>query len=248
MIQKLIKTFCLCFMVAGLQVTNAQTISFSPSSGERGSSFGVTVTGMGTSFSATSGILSSCVQIFASPSLLQLTGVNVVNSTTLTGTLSIPADHTIGTYNGRAYRGNGCAGDQYNCTDCFTIVKPACLTVVNTASTGSGSLRAAFGCAIDGDTIRFNPTLNNTTIALDLPVIANDKEVSLYSNLSNNVTISSLQLIGNTMPFISTTGTLSISGLKLQGNNPESLILKIEPGGSIDLNDCEVNLVTFDKD
>jgi hypothetical protein len=246
MIQKLIKTFCLCF-IGVLQVTNAQTISFSPSSGERGSSFGVTVTGIGTSFIASSGILTSCVQIFASPSLLQLTGVNVVNSTTLTGTLNIPMGHSAGVYDGRAYRGNDCAGDQYNCTDCFTIVKPACLTVVNTGSTGSGSLRAAFGCAIDGDTIRFNPTLNNSMIALNLPVIANDKDVLLYSDLSNNITISSLQLIGNTTPFISTTGTLSIWGLKLQGNTPESLILKIEPGGSIDLNDCEVNLVTIDK-
>ncbi|MBK8502383.1 MAG: hypothetical protein IPL46_09310 [Saprospiraceae bacterium] len=236
----------LLFLLAGFSQPSGytQTISFSPNSGQRGTSFGVTVTGTGVTFVATT---TTCVQIFSNPTTLELTGVTVTNSLTLTGTLNIPLGHTVGTYDARVYQGPDCGGTQYNCIDCFTIIHPACLTVINTNSSGAGSLRAAFGCASNLDSVRFDATLNNTTITLNLPVIANDKQLVLYSDFANNITISSVQLIGNVQPFISTTAPLSMSGLKLQGNSPEALILKVDTGGGLDLNDCELNLVTIDK-
>ncbi|MCB0686314.1 MAG: hypothetical protein KDC53_07310 [Saprospiraceae bacterium] len=224
----------------------SQTISFSPNSGERGgTSFGVTVTGTGVSFVTST---TSCVQIFAQPSTLSLTNVQVTGSSSLTGTLNIPLTHEAGTYDARVYQGPGCTGPQYDCTNCFTVLHPACLTVTMAGSDGTGSLREAFGCASSGDTIRFATSLNNTTIYLATPTISNANDLILFNDASNNVTISSLQYPGNTTPFITTSGDLSIFGLKFQGNDPEPLIFKIDPGGAIDFNTSEINLLTIQKD
>ncbi len=224
-----------------LQSGFSQTISLSPTSGHRGTSFGVTVTGSGTSFNAST----TCIQIVASPTTLSLSAVNVMSATKLTGTLMIPVNHNVGTYDVRVYRGESgpCTGTLYNCTNCFKIL---CPLVSNTGGSGTGSLREAFGCTSAGDTIKFDPALNNTTITLNLPVIANSNQVVLYSNLANNITITSVQIMGNIQPFISTTADLTMSGLKLQGNTPESLIFKAASGGSINLIDCNLNLVTID--
>ena len=102
------------------------TISFSPSSGDPGTSFGVTVTGTGTRFQNGT---TTCIGIFSSPGLA-VTGVSVLNATTLTGTLTIPPGTTPGTFDARAYRGpGGCNGDAYDCRNCFTVAAPAPVTL-----------------------------------------------------------------------------------------------------------------------
>lgn len=218
-------------------------ISFTPNTGERGTSFGVTVTNMNILFATST---TTCVTIFAQPNSLSLTNVNVQNSNSITGTLDIPLTHSAGSYDARVTQGPNCNGTQFDCTNCFTIVNPACLTVTSTSSSGLGSLREAFNCATEGDTIRFAPVLNNSTILLNTPVIANGKELVLYNEANNNVTISTT--LTSTLTVISTAKPLSIFGLKFSGNVPNTpLVLKVDPGGSVDFNDCEINLTNIDK-
>lgn len=156
----------------------------------------------------------------------------------------------MGTYDARMYEGPGCNGTEYNCIDCFTITDTSCLTaliVTNNGSSGSGSLRRAFDCALTGDTIKFDPSLRNTTIFLNLPEISNDQSLALFSNLADNISISSVQLLGNNQSFISTSAPLSISGLKLEGNGPEPLLFEVNSGGNIEIVDCELKGVTIYK-
>lgn len=94
-----------------------QSISFSPDTGQQNDSFGVTVTGVGTNFIASS---TTCVQILASPTI-SLTSVNASSTTILTGNIGISSNTTVGTYDAIVYQGAGCSGTPYTCSDCFTI-------------------------------------------------------------------------------------------------------------------------------
>jgi hypothetical protein len=114
------RVFCIviCLLLFGSNKSTAQSISFSPDNGDIGNSFGVTVTGTGTSFLIST---TTCVQIYTTPSTISLASVNVGSQTSLTGTVTIPPGTNAGTYNASVFRGPGCTGIQYNCTNCFTV-------------------------------------------------------------------------------------------------------------------------------
>ncbi len=100
---------------------SGQSITVSPNSGAPGSSFAVTVTGVGTSWAASP---THCVQIYTASTTLSFTGTTV-SSTTLTGTLSIPLGTTAGAYQARVFSGANCTGSTNGtCTNCFTVVTP----------------------------------------------------------------------------------------------------------------------------
>ena len=100
-----------CFTV------NETELVFSPDMGTQGTSFGVTVTGNGTDFTASTTIV---VSILASPTLL-LTGISVSSATVLTGNLSIASSTLIGTYDANVIVGNNLVATEYNCYNCFTV-------------------------------------------------------------------------------------------------------------------------------
>ena len=82
--------------------------------------------------------------------------------------------------------------DQHN----YFLDHPACnLLVSNTNDSGSGSLRDVLECAADGDTIRFSPTLEGTTIMITSDRLLIDKNVTLYSECIPRITIGS-QVVG----------------------------------------------------
>ena len=94
-------------------------ISFSPASGEQGSSFSVTITGIGTTF--TQGT-TTCARIVVSGETYNLSDVDVENATTLSGMLTIPEDAPTGDFDGSVWSGpNGCEGEEWTCEECFTI-------------------------------------------------------------------------------------------------------------------------------
>jgi hypothetical protein len=65
----------------------------------------------------------------------------------------------------------------------------ATLTVLNMADAGANSLRERIGAALAGDTIKFDPTLNGTAIALTSGEIAFGKSLTISGNGSTNTII-----------------------------------------------------------
>lgn len=202
----------------------------------------VTVTGSGTFFAAGT---TTCVQILANPSTLSLTGVNVSSATVLTGTLSIPSDHTSGTYDARVYYGPDCSSTQWTCTNCFTI-QPCSTIVTTTADMGPGSLRAVMACAEPMSTITFDPGIASQTISIALPAIMVNKEINLFSTPADDITISAFDP-NNLQTLMEITQPLSIEGLKLLGNTSESLIFNVTTGGSLTLENTEMERVIINN-
>ncbi len=111
--------FGLLFVLLSFSLISIAQISFSPSSGEQGSSFTVTITGVGTTF--TQGT-TTCARIVVSGEAYNLSDVEVQNATTMSGMLSIPEDAPTGEFNGSVWSGpNGCEGEEWTCEECFTI-------------------------------------------------------------------------------------------------------------------------------
>ncbi len=139
------KTSLLVIALFGLlPFSFSQSISLNPTSGTENTSFGVTVTGSGTNFLASS---TTCVEIKSTPSSIFLTGVSVTSSTLLTGNLSIPLGTNAGTYDATVYQGSGCAGVEYDCTNCFTVnaATPAISSISpNTAEQGESLTGVTF--------------------------------------------------------------------------------------------------------
>jgi hypothetical protein len=65
------------------------------------------------------------------------------------------------------------------------------LTVMNNNNTGAGSLRAAVGAAVDGDTITFDPSLNSQTITLT------SGEIAITTSITIDATGIAVTLDGN---------------------------------------------------
>ena len=245
--KNLSKILFMLLCLGDIQTGFTQSISFSPSSGQKGSTFQVTVTSSGNIINFAPGT-TTCVQILANPTTLSLSEVNVTSDTTLTGTLSIPDDHTIGTYDGKVYY-TGCSSccvfDEWNCTDCFTI--EPCSTVVTTvADTGPGSLRAVMACAEPLSTITFDPGVNSQSINIAIPAIIVNKEINLFANPADNITISAFDP-NNLQTLMEISQPISIGGLKLEGNTSESLIFNVAAGGSLNLENTEINRVSINN-
>ncbi|MDH3650021.1 MAG: hypothetical protein OEQ53_10070, partial [Saprospiraceae bacterium] len=127
-----------------------------------------------------------------------------------------------------------------------TPVELCSLLVTNTNNSGPGSLRFAIECSETGDTIRFDATVFNMTIAIDTPGIIVPHQLLLESQFDDNITISNVD-INNSDVLVNIQGDLTLWGLRLTGLSAESLIIKVEPTGSINLIDCQLNRVTLDN-
>ena len=132
-----------------LSVLMSQSISgISPSSGEQGSSFGVTLTGTGTTWSS-----SHCVELTNGPTTITFTG-NATSSTLLTGTISVPGGATTGDYDVVVYDATdgSCMGaTDGSCMDCFTVTAPPPPPPVTISlSPNTGDQGDSFGVTITG--------------------------------------------------------------------------------------------------
>lgn len=128
----------------------------------------------------------------------------------------------------------------------FKDLNPACLHVTSNLNTGTGSLRQAFACSLAGDTIRFDAPVFNQTIALDLPGLIADRPLFLFANPGSNITISNLNA-ANTGVLLNIQDQLTVSGLKILGQTPESMIFQLGPSGGLNLTNSEVNRFTLQK-
>ncbi|MBC7885828.1 MAG: proprotein convertase P-domain-containing protein [Saprospiraceae bacterium] len=102
-----------------------------------------------------------------------------------------------------------------------TCVNNFCrLKVDNTYPSGAGSLFAAVNCAVDGDTIRFIPTLMNDTIFLGTQNLVNNKNLVIEGDISKNIHIISTSpnpVFVNNVP--SGNQELKIKGLHIHSSN-----------------------------
>lgn len=122
----------------------------------------------------------------------------------------------------------------------------SCLRVTSTLNTGPGSLREAIACSMAGDTIRFEPDVHQQTIYMDLPTIPIQHPLTLFADPLHNVTISNFNA-ANTGIIFSLQDRLSVSGLKISGQTAESMILKVESNGYLELSPTEVHRMTLNK-
>ncbi len=129
-----------CFTVSA-----APTISLSPSTGEQNSSFSVTITGVGTTWSS-----NHCVEFDDGVSTFSFNGVAVAAST-ITGTLNIPAGANVSSnYDVKVYNdilGNCSGANDGICQNCFTVT--AAIPVVS-ISPNSGEQCDAFAVTVSG--------------------------------------------------------------------------------------------------
>lgn len=132
-------------------------------------------------------------------------------------------------------------------TICAKGVMLPCSTLVSTtAAVGPGSLREAIHCAGIGDEITFAPTLNGQTIELDLPEIVIDKQLKFLADFSDGISISNFDA-NNASRLLFIENALTIEGLKIEGKNADSMLWEIATGGSLDVIDGELILVTVEK-
>ncbi len=127
-----------------------------------------------------------------------------------------------------------------------SLVPPCTLVVTNTNNAGPGSLRNAIECSEPGDTIRFDAAVNGQTITIDTPKIVVAHDLVLEADFSDHITLSNSD-ISHTNVLICIQGNLIINGLRMAGLSPETMILKIEEGGSLELFDSEIEQATVDR-
>lgn len=163
------KTWYTClFLFLGLGLISprllGQSISINPNSGYPGDAFGVTITGIGTSWASSP---THCVEIFDGNTTISFTGTTV-STTTLTGTVNIPLNATFGAYQARVFTGASCAGaTDGTCTNCFTVLEP---TISVTPSAGIAGHTETI--TITGQGTKWTPgsshcvTLSNGTTSL----------------------------------------------------------------------------------
>ena len=220
----------------------AQTISFDPDIGQVGTSLSVTITGTNTNFVA---ISSTCIQILATPSMMEMTDVEVISAVLMEGTLVIPCRIDIGNWDAMIFN-QSCDSLAVMCPSCFETYGPPNLTITSTAASGLGTLREMIDCATSGDTVRFDDALENLTITLAAPTINVNKEIYLYSDLTRGLTISNSNDV-NTSSLIDVSEALYSHGLKWEGLTSESLIIEIFIGGSFNVSDSEIDKINIRK-
>ncbi|MCB0689735.1 MAG: proprotein convertase P-domain-containing protein [Saprospiraceae bacterium] len=119
------------------------------------------------------------------------------------------------------------------------------LLVTTTAASGPGSLREMLACAQSGDTIKFAASVFNSVIGLALPTIDIDQALTLHTDFANDITLSNSDE-NNTGVLLNIQNVLTLSGLKVDGLNAESMLLKLD-GGDLQLFNCDVEKVTIDR-
>ncbi|MGH1437463.1 MAG: hypothetical protein ACRBG0_23695, partial [Lewinella sp.] len=113
-----------CFTVAS---PPPATIALNPNTGEQGDVFGITITGIGTTWSTPT---SHCVELTNGGTTITFTGT-ATSVTSLSGMISIPIGADLGDYDVVVYDDNsGTCGGSINgsCVDCFEVTAIACPT------------------------------------------------------------------------------------------------------------------------
>jgi len=117
-------------------------------------------------------------------------------------------------------------------------------TVTNITGHGMNSLRTAVNCASANDTIYFSSVLNNDTIELSQPFIQINKPLYFVVESTDSIYLSN-KLISNTQDLMKISSQLKIIGLDGMGKSTESMVISIEPGGSIEILSGEFIQVNF---
>ncbi|MEM9823150.1 MAG: T9SS type A sorting domain-containing protein [Bacteroidota bacterium] len=127
-------------------VVESQIVSTSPNTGEQNSSFAVTVTGTGTTWSS-----SHCVEFFDGVSTFSFTGT-ALNASTLSGFLNIPSGANVSSnYDITVYDNNlgSCSGlSDGTCTNCFTVT--AAVPTISFVNPNFGTQCESFGITVSG--------------------------------------------------------------------------------------------------
>ncbi|MDH3651213.1 MAG: fibrobacter succinogenes major paralogous domain-containing protein, partial [Saprospiraceae bacterium] len=126
----------------------------------------------------------------------------------------------------------GCDSEQEVQAACEAL--PAC-DVTNTDDSGLGSFRDGLKCLTSGDTLFFDASMVNDTVALDSPIII-DKHVTIYAAPGWNIHIDGSNL-NNTFSIL-TGANVKIIGLKIFGGNGPHGVLWNQ--GSLTLNKVEI--------
>jgi len=111
------------------------------------------------------------------------------------------------------------------------------LMVMNNQELGIGSFLDVIDCAQSGDTITFDPSVNNSIISFAVQNAIIAKDLYIIANPSSNITI-----FGNTMSqtfFIKSGFNVRIEGLKILSGNG-ILGRAIENEGTLTLKNCDV--------
>lgn len=103
---------------------SSQTISLSPDNGDPGTSFTVTISGVGTAFSVSS---TTTAKISNGTVEYSMTG-SAANNTTFNATLDLPSNAPSGSYDGTIYQ-EGNSGTFWSCSDCFTVNSGCSLSI-----------------------------------------------------------------------------------------------------------------------
>jgi hypothetical protein len=94
------------------------------------------------------------------------------------------------------------------------------LTIDHNRSSGPGSLFDALSCAIDGDTIRFASSLDNSTINLGTQNLVINKRIYIECDISRNIHITSTSSNATIVSSTPNTGEgLKIKGLHIHSSN-----------------------------
>lgn len=123
--------------------------------------------------------------------------------------------------------------------DCSTLV-------TSNGATGPGSLREALSCAENSAVITFDPMMHGQTVQLDLPAILLGNEVTISANPSDLITISNLQS-SNTQTLLQIQNVVTLDGVKIVGQSPESMIIHVDPGGAINLKNSGLEKVSINN-
>lgn len=122
-----------------------------------------------------------------------------------------------------------------------------CTNVRVLAFNGYGSLADAVECASPGDTITFDSALKDSTILLRATTIDINKPLYFIAPMSYNIVISNAYSY-YTGALLQINDALSIEGLKLVGQTPESMVLKVDAGGSLELKNVDLDQVTIERE
>ena len=118
----------------------SQTIMLSPNSGEQNTSFGVTVTGTGTTWSS-----SHCVEFDDGVSTFSFVA-SALGASSLSGTLSVPAGANVSSnYDVTVYDNNlgSCSGvSDGTCNNCFSVTAPVPIVSISPTSSQQGTSTA----------------------------------------------------------------------------------------------------------
>lgn len=124
-----------------------------------------------------------------------------------------------------------------------TIVPDGCAKIVtNLENDGVGSLRACVDCATELDTIQIAAVLQNTTFELESPVVVIDKELFIQVPTSYNITFTNKDP-SNTEVLLNIQDNLWMEGLTIIGKTAESMIFRVDPGGSLNLKQVDMERV-----